>query len=72
MVLTGPFDVVGRIIVAVRPSDGILDEAEEVIESNCRSLKGSNIKGGHSHILLSSNMVTSATDTVSGAQLAGP
>jgi hypothetical protein len=44
VVLTGPFDVVGRIIVAVRPSNGILDEVEEVIESNCRSPKGSKIK----------------------------
>jgi hypothetical protein len=44
VVLTGPFDVVGRIIVAVRPSDGILDEVEEVIESNCRSPKGATSK----------------------------
>ncbi len=38
------------------------------IESNGRSPQGSKVKGGHSHILLMSNMDTSATDTVSGAR----
>jgi len=27
-VITGPFDVVGRVVVAARPPDGILDEIE--------------------------------------------
>jgi hypothetical protein len=68
VVLTDAFDVVGRVVVPAHPPDGILHEVSQAIEADRRLPDGRKIKGVHSHILLSSNMVTSASDILSGAQ----
>src|ERR1700747_3156331 len=71
-VLTGPLDVVGRVIVVARHAQRTVDEIEKAIEAYRRPPEGGRIEGSHSHILLRATWIRGGRTPCPAPVFAGP